>query len=213
MQYLILALLSLVTYSTATPPKCLEYAPYNVFKTTTALAVDKAVREGTSWYEYRLATLSENTKTLPPSEVDQAVDHFMEVFCPEPWFEGFVGITGDGHVFTNKSDVRALYKAHALRAGVVYPFNVNAYNQIISIQPESTLLRVYANITSFNQHVIRTTGADGNDICLLVLGHYQNKWMIGPLGDLCIAGFTDAFLDILQYNCTALLSGPWNLDI
>lgn len=197
------------------PPTCIERAPFNLRKTDTVLAIYDAIRQGTAWYEYRLAYMIENLHTLPPSQVDAAVDHFMEVFCEDPYFKGFIGITGTGELFTNRSQVRELYKGYALSPGVHVPFNVKAYNEIVAIPPDSQVNdgSVYGNITAFNEHIMRSTDANNNVNFWMVNGHYQNEWRISPEGDLCISGFTDAFLVINQLTHVPILEIPWNLDI
>jgi len=232
MQLLLISLvLGLFSVTSGSPVKCIEGAPYNLHQTPTVLAINEAARQAMGFYEYRLATLIENLSTLPPSQVDAALDLFMEVFCEPPYFKGFIGITGDGTLFTNLTVIRELYRMTALAPGVHVPFNVKIYNIIPSINPaaQTDHNSVYVNITAFNEHVIRVTGMPPtlfqglrqklNDVklddvnFLLVNGHYQNEFRIDENSNICISGFFDDFRIINQLPHTNLLALPWDLPI
>ncbi len=210
---MIYLLLLLSVFSDASlPVKCAIDAPYNPKKFETIIAVDKAVKDGTAIYTQRLATMIENLNTLPNEfQVEKMLDYFMEVFCKQEYFEGFSGITLDDKVFKKLSEVRALYKNAALSPGTKIPFNVQAYNMLVTIDDKQAKNHrsIYANLTAFNRHFIR---ADDKQF-VMVLGHYQNKWRIDSDGDLCIAAFTDTVLDVFLFNITTVIAKPWDLRI
>jgi hypothetical protein len=204
-------LLAAMTTVSGSPVKCIVTAPYIKTQTNVILSVDKAVREAQAWYEYQLEYAMEN-----PQDIDAAVDRFMEVYCKEPYFKGFVGITGTEELFTNRSEVRELYKGAILGVGIGATFNVKFHNTIIEIHPEDQIEKhssVYANITAFNEHVIRVPGANNTMDLNIVLGHYRNQWRIDEDGNVCLSRFHDSFLKIFRLEYTSVLSIPWNLNI
>jgi hypothetical protein len=217
MLYLI-ALFCITVFSSASavvrsdlPVKCIVKAPYIKTQPIVILAVDKAVKEAQAWYEYRLEYAMENHQNI-----DVAVDHFMEVYCKEPYFKGFTGITGTNQVFTNRSQVRELYKGAILGVGMNATFNVKYHNDIIDIHPEDQIEKyssVYANITAYNEHIIRVPGANGTMNLEIVLGYYINQWRIDKDGNVCLSRFHDSFLKIFSLNHTTILSIPLDLDL
>ena len=148
------------------------------------------------------------------SEQQAAIDYFMEVYCPDPDFKGFIGITGDDQVFTNRTQVSELYKNNFLGIGPGLSFNVKFHSEEIEIDHTlSTRQVVYANITAFNEHVITKliTGSDTD--MQFVQGHYESQWRINSQGYPCLSRFADAFLKVFSVNQVTFLNRPWNKKI
>jgi len=212
--------------TSSSPVKCVETAPYNLHQTSTVLAIHDIAEQGQSWYEYRLSSMIENLALLPASEVGPALDVFMQVFCEEPYFKGFIGITGDNQLITNRSLVRELYKDTAMAPGTHIPFNVKTYNHIFSIDPyvQTGHESVYVNVTAFYEVVLRVGGSTGylrivdlpktdDANFLLVNGYYRNEFRVDSNGNVCISGFMDQTKDINLLPHTNLLAMPWDLPI
>lgn len=175
----LLGLLFLISFSSASVVKCAITAPYNPHNIATILSIKDAAMEGMAWYLYKVAMLFNNIGSLPCNKVESAMDHFMEVYCQEPFFDGYVGVLSNGILYTNRSDVRKLYKDSAMRGLVIYPFHENVHNPFVSnINIGPLYYTVSMNITTF-------------DHLALVKGYYQAKWLIDPLGNLCMSGMTE----------------------
>lgn len=207
------------TFVLPSPIKCAKHAPYNLNKATTKLAVWTAVTQGMNWYAYRLGIFIDNAKSLPPSQVDAAVDHFMEVFCEPPYFKGFIGITNDGVLITNRTEVRELYKAVALSPNTLMPFNDKVYNVVPRIHEDDDVSKngnrrvVYANATAFFELVTRTPNPDGSINYLSVFGWYEHEWRINAHGNICISAFSESVRNINILLHVDVLNLPWDKDI
>lgn len=195
-------------------PKCLAKAPYHLNQLAHQLAIDKVVREAQGRYEARLAWMGENINLLPPSQQQAALDYFMEVYCPSPYFDGFIGITGDEHLFTNRTEVAGLYLGNFLGLGPGVTFNVKFYNEDIVIdQSLSSRQVVYANITAFNEHIITGLVDPSPGKVSVVNGYYINQWRIDSQGNPCLSRFHDVFLKVFVFDSTTYLNLPMNLKI
>jgi hypothetical protein len=206
-------ILLLISYVTSLTVKSLVTAPYRPQRTEEALAIKDAIKEGLALYEYRLSYLADNLNTLPNSTaVEAALDHHMEIFCPEPYFDSFVGITGDGHIFTNLTQIRELYKGFGLTAGI-QRFNVKTYNYIITIPTDSQVYHndIYPTIRSYFEVVAVLPGA--NTGLYVVLGYYEHIFRIDNMGNVCISKFNEAVYDIFTVNKTTYVSLPWSVNI
>lgn len=220
----ITAVLEIVS-SEKCPVKCVVTAPYNINDPLTVLAVDKAVREAQACYEYKLSYMIEHLSSYPYQwQVREAMNDFMDVYCVEPFFKGFIGITGTGELYTNRTEVKELYKNVALTPGTHVPFNVNFYNVIITIPEESQVNynSLYANITAFNRHYLRvstfttntTTNTTTETIDLwVVLGHYVNEWRIDRYGNVCLSAFSDFTNFIASVPQHTIVAIPWDIKM
>ena len=212
----ILFFLISITLGINIPIKCAVTAPYNLNDPTTINSLYEVTRRGQARYPFNLAYLLENYLTLSTVKREEALDHFMDEFCEQKHFKSFEGITGDGRVFTNLSDVKELYREQASLPGAHVPFNVDAYNTIPYILEESQVGPnvAYVNTISMNSHVIRKQYLVPNQTDMLyVTGHYQNEFRINKKGKICISKFHDTYLTVNVISHTPELENPWDLPI
>ena len=92
-------------------------------------------------------------------------------------------------------------------------FNVKFHSERIDIDHSlSTRQVVYANITAFNEHIIRAVDSSGVDNFYVGSGYYVNQWRIDSQGNTCLSRFTDIFLKYFRMEHTTLLNMPHDLN-
>lgn len=187
------------------PARCIVAAPYVTSQPLVQLAIEKAVNDGQVWYQNRLTRFAENANLLSSAERQQALAELMAVFCTGSAFKGFIGITPDGALYTNRTVVASLF--NGFPSGTSVTFKAIATDQTVTITG-GNLRTVYANTTGSIALIAKMDSFGPNPN--LFLGHYQNEWTINTDGSVCISRFHDGALKWFSLTATELLYVPWD---
>ena len=143
---------------------------------------------------------AENANLLSAAERQQALAELMAVFCTGSAFKGFIGITPDGALYTNRTTVAGLY--NGFPSGTSVTFKAIAHDEVVTITG-GNLRTVYANTTGSIALIAKldTFGPNPN----LFVGHYQNEWTVNADGSVCISRFHDGALKWFSLTATQQL--------
>lgn len=187
------------------PARSVVTAPYLISQPLVQLAIDKAVKDGQAWYQNRLTRFAENANLVSATERQQVLDELMAVFCTGSAFKGFIGITPDGVLYTNRTTVAGLY--NGFPSGTSVTFKAIAHDEVVTITG-GNLRTVYANTTGSIALIAKLDifGPNPN----LFVGHYQNEWTVNADGSVCISRFYDGALKWFSPTAVQQLYLPWD---